>query len=510
MWFERASDPSNVELIICLDADDVDSIEVATHLQATSTFRCSVVQQHELPGNCVKGWNKAAYESTGQVLIAIADDFSPPEAWDTKLLNLQPPGWNNMERVVHVSDGYNTDIFTLAIVTRKRYERFGYLFFPGYWSLFSDTELTATAIRDCVVVDGTSLVFEHLHPDCGKRDRDAVDLNHASTERWRQGETMFNLRRQLGFPTENRGYGYVERIKYIAYIQATKDDFCLLEVCNRLLDEGVTAFFFCCPTHYWSGDKVSTSDGEQVVQIVNSLEREGAEVYTEVVDPANHGLGKPGVSRIDIETSVRNAALQHIHEKGFDHVIIVDGDELWLRGGLGALDTFVRRMAPNAVACRMVPVIGLPGYPVEGATDAAVVYAHLPTNFTVCRGINDCLQMDDRLIIHFTGTRRTMEETIAKHRQSGHYDDSDYDFEGWIKNTLPNIRPGMKNAHMYRLYQIWPSVRNWTMDELDHVPCSLRPYIGTRFVSEVGPPEFSGSAKELMTVLSHCHENVPS
>jgi len=128
----------------------------------------------------------------------------------------------------------------------------------------------------------------------------------------------------------------------------------------------------------------------------------------------------------------------------------------------------------------MIPVIGLPGYPIEFAQDLAVVYIGGNLNFKSCRTptIRQTIIPFPR-IYHFTGTRRTMEETIVKHRRSGHYDDPDYDFEGWIKNILPNVQPGLKNAHMYKKYQIWPSVRDWRSDEVSQIPSSLIRYLGS-------------------------------
>ena len=72
-----------------------------------------------------------------------------------------------------------------------------------------------------------------------------------------------------------------------------------------------------------------------------------------------------------------------------------------------------------------------------------------------------------------------MEECVKKHRRGGHYDDPEYDFEGWLKDKLPNIKPGMKDAHMYKPRQIWPRVRAWRPDELAAMPEVVRSYLGT-------------------------------
>src|SRR5208337_196800 len=72
-------------------------------------------------------------------------------------------------------------------------------------------------------------------------------------------------------------------------------------------------------------------------------------------------------------------------------------------------------------------------------------------------------------VFHFTSTRRTMAETIEKHRQSGHFDDPEYDFSYWIEQILPNVRPGFTPKwpdgrtgwHMFKKYQIWNEIREW-------------------------------------------------
>jgi hypothetical protein len=83
----------------------------------------------------------------------------------------------------------------------------------------------------------------------------------------------------------------------------------------------------------------------------------------------------------------------------------------------------------------------------------------------------------DARIIHFTGVRRTMAETIQKHKRSAHFGDPDYRYEEWLQRVLPNVQVGLKNAHMYRPQQIWPEVRAWKRFELDEIPQSLHRYL---------------------------------
>jgi hypothetical protein len=476
-WLRKASAPGDLEIILAIDGPDEKCRAVC---QTKHAWPCPVkvfIQEHA-PFNCVKGWNLAAAQAAGQVFVQLTDDMVPPEAWDTKLKGLSPPTWMEEDWAVHVEDGYVHDIMVLAIITKKRYDRFGYFFYRDYESIFSDTELTAVAYRENRVINAKHLYFEHRHPDAHKRPRDGVDLVHASKERWFRGEALFKHRSALGFPIDaGSSPPAPQPERFCAYIQATQDDLCLFEVGKRMIEEGVQDFFFSLPDEYWSGRPVPKEDAAELMKIINQITGLGAnaEIFFHQVKKYRW----PGDTRIGIETRVRNDALQAIKARGFEHVLIVDGDELWKRGTLKYVQSIVRQHRPTSLNCMMVPVVGFPGYPIDGATDVAVIYLNASaTSFKECRtpfGIQSGLKMP--LVIHFTGTRRTMEATVRKHRESGHYDDPDYDVEDFIRNKLPYIKPGFKNVHFYKKNQIWPGVRHWLADEITQIPESIWPYL---------------------------------
>ena len=766
LWNERSTLKSH-EWCIGTDAGDdqtAQAVSAEQHEVLRTTPSHDAVVRHALntgAKTCVAGWNAAASISTGKIMIAVADDFLPPENWDGLLMSLEPKGWEDGEYVVKVADGYNPDIFTLSILTRKRYERFGYLFYPKYHSMFClpaeariymadftfksindvklgdtvvgcerhygkhglkkhkraklvpadvsgvskrmstlveielqsgtkfkctpdhlwavygdtrrtlssngertrtasdgmisykipaagrtlvkavtepevppkgserdigwlagiydgeghfpvisqslshnpevcseierlllkygfkfstsssytqtlkdkksvshqrvytltggrdaylkflnwvrpvrtkikkikklmfasrfgskdkiiavreisglhevfclttatgnyiangylshncDTEFGTVALRDGVVISAEHLLFEHMHPDCGKRPRDQVDLVHASKERWNTGEQLYNFRKRQGFPIDDGPLAAkyeaeraakaakpvaAEADRYVAYLQVTKDDICLLDVCLRLVEEGVKDFCFCVPDKYWSGEPVEASGITEINAVRLELIKHGVNAFSKEFAIDKYVM--PGDSRILIETRVRNESLAWIRSLGYKHILIVDGDELWVPGTLNIIKGYVEQ-GHQAISVRMIPVIGLPGYPVEGATDVAVVYIGGDNVFKMCRSPYIPQTIVYRpLIYHFTGTRKDMPETIVKHRRGGHYDDPDYDFEGWIKETLPNIKPGLQGAHMFKPRQIWKEVRAWRPEELAAMPDSVRPYLG--------------------------------
>jgi glycosyltransferase involved in cell wall biosynthesis len=486
LWNER-SKFKDIEWVISVDESNkegFDALQALKELPTLPNAECQAVKIVVNKGrkNCVDGWNAAAAETTGKVIIAVADDFVPPVDWDEKLMALFPSDWMDGEYVVHVNDGFVGHIFTLAILTRKRYDRFGYLWYPQYESMFVDTEFGDVAHRDGVVIDAMHLLFEHMHPACSKRQRDTVDLEHENKERWDRGEMLYKFRKARGFPQDAGPNAKVEVVNqttkrnYVAYLQVNRDDFCLFETCERLYSEGVREFYFSVPTEYWDGRKTSADDLTSISDVskkVNALE--GAKVNVKLFKVPMYRY--PGDTRIDTETRLRNDSLAWIRAAGHQDILIVDGDELWKPGTLELVDHEVSE-GRMAVSTQMVPVVGLPGYPVDQATDVAVVYIGGSCQFKACRTPMVQQRVINRMqIIHFTGTRRTMEEIVAKHRTSGHYDDPDYDFEGWLKNILPNIKPGLENVHMYKKFQIWPRIRDWRPEEIVIIPESLHPYL---------------------------------
>lgn len=263
------------------------------------------------------------------------------------------------------------------------------------------------------------------------------------------------------------------------FIQAIKDDFALYEVCSRLIEEGFKRIDIFTPDEYWSGKPVLESGKAEIADVISRLAKNygGITLTWEVTPVGCHR--QPGRSRIEVETHYRNACLDTMRKSGVEHIFIADGDELWRRGLLARLVEYIEKASPPAVNLGMVPTIGLPGWAVGDAQDGATVYLGPNVKLACCRSPDSDVRTfrEIRGIIHFTATRRTMQEIIDKHRESGHYDDPSYDFEGWIANCLPHIHNGMRNVHMYRPYNPWPIVRPFTPEEIADIPESLHKYL---------------------------------
>ena len=118
----------------------------------------------------VDGVNIASEHATGNVLIVVADDQFPCDKWDEVFGDScdRVTGGHRAEFVVRVPTGtpqeIERNITVMPIVSRARYQRLGYIFYPGYESMFADNDLSEHAQHDGCFIEASGLPeFPHRH-----------------------------------------------------------------------------------------------------------------------------------------------------------------------------------------------------------------------------------------------------------------------------------------------------------------------------------------------------------
>ncbi len=153
----------------------------------------------------VDGVNTAAQKSAGQILIVNADDQFPAPHWDTVLKSAahsaQVTGeefvlWANTGTPTEVERG----IVVMPIVSRARYWRLGYLFYPQYESMYADNDLAAHAKLDgCLFQLPAEHVFPHRHPFFSNTPMDDAYQAQNRQEAYALGSELFKRRQQAKF-----------------------------------------------------------------------------------------------------------------------------------------------------------------------------------------------------------------------------------------------------------------------------------------------------------------------
>ena len=188
----NAKHPKDVEYILAVNEDEP---FVWPAIDLSGWARYALVQAGVTGPN--SGWNAAAKASQGDILITIADDYFPPTAWDEHIRDAVGDATQEVVLDVDNSDG-STKLLPFCMLTRPYYERYGYIFYPGYHGLFGDYEFTEQVRRDNVVRRARHIVFEHRHPDRGLAPMDEVYARQK--DHFEEGRRLFKKRKAQNFP----------------------------------------------------------------------------------------------------------------------------------------------------------------------------------------------------------------------------------------------------------------------------------------------------------------------
>jgi hypothetical protein len=198
-WSKNSSKEYAYELIISIDDDDeiMKKYDYSAFEKLIPEFSISVVANKNR--GCVDAYNAAYKRSTGDILIQLHDDLTPPEKWD-KLILAKIPDINSPS-LLHVSDGLPEKVngkpwlITIPIGTRAFFNQLNYFFYPKYVSVFCDDDLSLVASKKGCIVNAKDITFQHTFSE----KMDETRKRSYSQENWKIGQEIFNERRKNGF-----------------------------------------------------------------------------------------------------------------------------------------------------------------------------------------------------------------------------------------------------------------------------------------------------------------------
>ncbi len=183
-WLDRANHPERVEHIFGIQADDDASVRGLMNFQHSVS-----VPPPEWASSSVANWNTAAALSSGEILIVIADDLTPPQGWDEQVEKL-PAG--DKEWACYVPDTVRQDgLMCHPILSRALYNKRGYVFHPEYFGVFCDNDFTVRTQLECPILQVKGLEWNHDHPSNGTRVEDDVVRHQNSQAAYNYGASKF-------------------------------------------------------------------------------------------------------------------------------------------------------------------------------------------------------------------------------------------------------------------------------------------------------------------------------
>jgi hypothetical protein len=225
LYYSMAADPARLRVQVTLDDDDAQMAapdvrrRLAAYPRLDITGGSSRSKIHAINRDLpLDGWD---------ILLLASDDMIPVvKGYDDVIRRRMQELYPDTDGVLWFNDGNRADLNTLSILGRRYYDRFGYIYHPGYRSLYCDKEFTLVADRLGRQTYLDQVIIHHEHPTYGYGNLDAIhvlnDINKAPdlhlflrrrARRFDIGNPLVNLARACAFELRQSARDIRNRLK---------------------------------------------------------------------------------------------------------------------------------------------------------------------------------------------------------------------------------------------------------------------------------------------------------
>ena len=133
------------------------------------------------------------------IILLASDDMTPKvKGYDNIIRNKMKEFYPDTDGILWFNDGHQGNrLNTLCILGKKYYDRFGYIYYPEYKSVWSDNEFMSVGnlLKKQTYFD--EVIIEHEHPDWGYGGRDVIHQINSKNES--HDRTLFMNRKENNF-----------------------------------------------------------------------------------------------------------------------------------------------------------------------------------------------------------------------------------------------------------------------------------------------------------------------
>lgn len=134
------------------------------------------------------------------IILLASDDMIPIRSgYDSIIIDSMKKHYPDTDGVLWFNDGFSGGdrLITLSILGNKYYKRFGYLYYPGYKSVFCDNEFTDVAKMLGRVTYINDVIIQHQW--VGATSPDALHARNESPEMYAHDKPMYEERKAKNF-----------------------------------------------------------------------------------------------------------------------------------------------------------------------------------------------------------------------------------------------------------------------------------------------------------------------
>jgi hypothetical protein len=194
-YISFASHPEDIQIVVSVDSDDQPAKYIFTDPHVTvkvgkSNGKIDAINR-DIPDH-----------STFDILLVASDDMIPiVKGYDNIIRRKMYENFPDGDGVLWFNDGFQKNkLNTLVICGSKYYQRFGYIYYPKYKSLWCDNEFTDVANRLGKQVYFDIVIIKHEHP--------VNDSNIITDDLYRCNGRYFYIDKQLYMRRRVNNFGF--------------------------------------------------------------------------------------------------------------------------------------------------------------------------------------------------------------------------------------------------------------------------------------------------------------
>lgn len=189
---------ANVHYLVTIDSDDSSMKNVRDSL----LHHDHITVDEGLSSNKIHACNRGLenYPGDWDIVLLLSDDMvCQQKGWDAQLIKEMEELYPDTDGVLFHNDGYlGEKLNTMCILGRKYYNRFGYIYHPGYKSFWCDNEFQVVANKLNKQTYFKEVLFKHEHPANNGEVADALYMENNAN--FTTDKQLFDERKQKGFP----------------------------------------------------------------------------------------------------------------------------------------------------------------------------------------------------------------------------------------------------------------------------------------------------------------------
>jgi hypothetical protein len=163
-YINLAANKDKISFVVSVDEDD--STMTPEFIQSIKNKHHKIQVYVGKSHNKIHAINRDMDKAPPYDILLLASDDMVPEcqAYDETIRNTMAIHFPDTDGVLWFNDGYQGPALnTLCIIGKKYYDRFGYIYYPGYKSFYCDNEFTAKARQLNKQIYFDLILIRHLH-----------------------------------------------------------------------------------------------------------------------------------------------------------------------------------------------------------------------------------------------------------------------------------------------------------------------------------------------------------